>query len=316
YIIIGGKKPIVTKIKALLRPPALKELRVEKQFENVKEVSAAAGIKIAAPNLEGVIAGSPFVCISEESKIEKAKELIQQEIEEVEFQKDIDGIIIKADTLGSLEALIKLLRDRGIPVRKAEVGKINKQDVIEAQNVKDELRRVILGFNVKPLEEAEVLARDKGIMIFTERIIYKLIENYEEWCKEEKLRKIEEKLKRISRPCKVRVLPGFVFRRSKPAIFGIEVMAGVIKPNTLLMKESGKVIGKVKNVQKEGKNIDFAKTGDKVAISIEDAVIGRNLNEGDILISYLKKEDIEGLKEAWNKLQDDEKELLKEWKLI
>jgi len=316
YIVIGGKEPIVTKIKALLRPPVLKELRVEKQFENVKEVSAAAGIKIAAPGLENVVAGSPFVCISDESKIEEAKKLVQQEIEEVEFQKDIDGIIIKADTLGSLEALMKLLKDRRIPIRKAEVGKINKQDIIEAQNVKDDLKKVILAFNVKPLEEAEILARDLGIKIFMGNIIYRLIEDYEEWCRKERLRKMEEKLEKASRPCKIRFLPGFIFRHSKPAIFGVEVLAGVVKPNTLLMKEDGKVIGKVKNVQKEGRNIPFAKTGDKVAISIEEAVVGRHVNEGDILISYLTQSDIEALREAWDKLQDDEKELLKEWKLI
>lgn len=93
-------------------------------------------------------------------------------------------------------------------------------------------------------------------------------------------------------------------------------MAGVVKPGTLLMKEDGKVIGKIKNVQKEGRNIPFAKTGDKVAISVEEAIVGRHVNEGDILISYLTRSDIEALKEAWDKLQDDERELLKEWKLI
>jgi translation initiation factor 5B len=52
WLIIGGKEPIVTRIKALLQPPVLKELRVEKQFNNIDSVSAAAGVKIAAPGLE------------------------------------------------------------------------------------------------------------------------------------------------------------------------------------------------------------------------------------------------------------------------
>ncbi|HKZ45260.1 MAG TPA: translation initiation factor IF-2, partial [archaeon] len=52
YLVIGGKSPIVTKIKALLRPRPLQELRVEKQFESVDKVYAASGIKIAASDLE------------------------------------------------------------------------------------------------------------------------------------------------------------------------------------------------------------------------------------------------------------------------
>lgn len=316
YIIIGGKKPLVTKIKALLRPPVLKELRVEKQFESIKEVNAAAGIKIAAPNLENVIAGSPIICVSSEDKIEKAKKLIQQEVEEVEFVRDVEGVIIKTDTLGSLEALIKMLTDRGIPIRKAEVGKVNKQDIIEAENVKDDLRRVILAFNVKPLEEAESLATNLKVKIFQNNIIYRLLEEYEKWCIEEKERKQRKKLERVVRPCKLRFLPEFVFRKSKPAIFGVEVLAGVIKPGTLLRKEDGKIVARVKEIQSQGKSVQEAKTGDKVAISLPDITIGRQVKEGDILTSVIGKEDIKILKEVWNKLQDDEKKLLKKWKLI
>jgi len=121
HLIIGGKEPTVTKIKALLRPSALKELRVEKKFDSVKEVHAAAGIKISAPNLENVIAGSPIICVSTSSKIDEAKHIVQKEVEEVEFSAEGEGVIAKADTLGSLEALIKLLKDNGIPIKKAEV---------------------------------------------------------------------------------------------------------------------------------------------------------------------------------------------------
>jgi translation initiation factor 5B len=316
YIIIGGKEPLVTKIKALLRPPVLKELRVEKQFESVKEVNAAAGIKIAAPNLENVIAGSPIICVSNENEIEKAKKLIQQEVEEVEFARDVEGVIIKADTLGSLEALIKMLTDRGIPIRKAEVGRVNKQDVVEVQNVEDDLRRVILAFNVKPLEEAESLATGLKVKIFQNNIIYRLLEDYEKWCIEEKERKQKEKLERVVRPCKLRFLPEFVFRKSKPAIFGVEVLAGVLKPGTLLRRKDGKIVAKVKEIQSQGKNIQEARTGDKVAISLPDVTVGRQVKEGDILTSVIGREDIKILKEVWNKLQDDEKKLLEEWKLV
>jgi translation initiation factor 5B len=316
YIIIGGEEPIVTKIKALLRPPVLKELRVEKKFESVKEVHAAAGIKISAPNLERVIAGSPIICVSDSSRIEEAKKTVQKEVEEIEFSKEGEGVIARADTLGSLEALIKMLRDNGIPIKKAEVGPATKQDIVELDPVKDELKRVVLAFNVNVLSEAEEMARDHKIPIFKNNIIYRLIEEYQKWCSEEKERKELKKLEKVVRPCKFRILPGFVFRKRKPAVFGVEILAGVLKPGIPVQKEDGKDIGDIKKIEKEGKTIPQAKTGDKVAVSMEEPTIGRQINEGDVLISVITRTNFKSLKEIWNRLHDDEKELLREWELV
>lgn len=311
YVIIGGKELIVTKIKALLRPKPLKELRVEKQFDSVREVHAAAGIKIAAPGLEGVIAGSPIISVSEEADIEKAKEKVQKDVEEVEFTKDVEGIIIKADTLGGLEALIKMLTEEGIPIRKAEVGHVNKQDVIEAQNVKDDLKKIILAFNVRTLAEADDLAKDLKIEIFHNNIIYKIIEDYKEWTYQRKERELQEKLERAVRPVKLKLLKGFVFRASKPAVVGVEILSGHLKKGVQLKKDD-KIIGQVKEIQREGKGIDSAVTKDKVAISIDDPIVGRHIFENDVLVSHLTAGDKARLKEVYEKLSEDEKELLNE----
>ncbi|MDI6798657.1 MAG: translation initiation factor IF-2 [Candidatus Aenigmarchaeota archaeon] len=311
YLIIGGKEPIVTRIRALLRPRPLQELRVEKQFESVNEISAAAGIKIAAPDLETVIAGSPIIAVKSEEEIEKAKRAVQKEIEEVEFVKHIEGVVLKTDTLGSLEAMIKLLTEEGVPIRKAEVGHVTKQDIIEVQNVSDSLRRVVLAFNVKPLEEAVILARDLKIEIFQNNVIYRLIEEYKKWCYQRKEGEIQEKLEKVTRPVKIKILKGFTFRVSKPMIVGIEVLAGVLRPGAL-MKKDGKIIDKIKEIQREGQTIKEAKKGDKVAISMEEPTMGRQVREGDILVSALSEDDIKTLKEVYEKLSDDEKELLTE----
>jgi len=310
YLVVGGKEPLVTKIRALLRPRPLQELRVEKQFENVEEVSAAAGIKIAAPGLENVIAGSPIIVVKDEKEIEEAKKRLQTEIEEVEFIKQIDGVVIKADTLGSLEAMIKLLSEEGIPIRKAEVGHVTKQDIIEAENVKDELRRVVLAFNVEVLEEAKNLARDLKIEIFKNNIIYRLIEDYKEWSFKAKEREIEEKLKKVTRPCEIVVLKGFVFRSSNPAIFGVEVKRGLLKPGVLMKREDGKIVGKIKEIQREGQTLLEAKKGEKVAVSMDEPTVGRQINEGDTLISVISEEDLKILKEVWDRLSEDEREML------
>ncbi len=316
HLIIGGEEPTVTKIKALLRPADLKELRVEKKFDSVKEVHAAAGIKISAPNLENVIAGSPIICVSTSSKIDEAKQIVQKEVEEVEFSAEGEGVIAKADTLGGLEALIKLLKDNGIPIKKAEVGAVTKQDIIELDPLKNELRKVVLAFNVNVLSEAETMARDHKIGIFKNDIIFRLIEDYQEWCSKEKERRELEKLEKVVRPCRFRILPGFVFRKRKPAVFGVVILAGVLKSNTPIQKEDGKDVGKVKKIEKEGKTIDSAKTGDKVALSMNEPTVGRQINEGEVLISVITRTNVKRLKEIWNRLQDDEKQLLREWNLV
>jgi len=310
YIVMGGKQPIVAKIKALLRPQPLHELRVEKEFESVEEVVAAAGIKIAAPGLENVISGSPILAVRTEKEVEKAKREVQKDVEEVQFSKNTEGVIAKADTLGSLEAMIKLLTEQEIPIRKAEVGHVMKQDIIELQNLKDDSCKVVLAFNVKTLEEAKNLAKDLEIKIFENNVIYRVIDEYKEWCVKRKEKEMQEKLESVTRPCKMRFLRGFIFHQSDPAIFGVEVLKGVLKSGVNLKKENGKVIGKVKEMQKEGKAVYEAKRGDKVAVSIEGVTVGRHINEGDILYSAVSDNDMKILKEVWGMLGEDEKELM------
>ena len=312
FIVIGGKEPIVTKVKALLLPRPLKEIRTEKRFESVEMVSAAAGVKIAAPGLEKVIAGSPVAFVSDEKELEKTKEEVQTEVSEVEFDKDVEGIVVKADTLGSLEAMVKILRERKIPVKKAEVGSVNKEDVIEASNVVDETRRAILAFNSKVLEDAERLSRDLKVKIFVNNIIYRLVEDYEKWVFEWKEEKIREILEKVTRPCEVKVLKGYVFRQSNPAIFGVEVLRGILRPGVQMRRKDGKIVGSVKEMQREGVTIQEAKKGERVAVSMEEPTIGRQIKEGDVLFSVIKDRDLEVLRKVWDRLGDDEKELIKE----
>ena len=312
YMIIGGKEPIVTRIKTLLRPQPLKELRIEKRFESIEQVSAAAGIKIVAPNLDKAIPGSPIVFTSDEKKVEKIKEDLKKEIEKIEFERAYDGVIVKADTLGSLEAMVKILTEEGIPIRKAEVGNVLREDLVEAQTVKDKYKRVILVFNLNVKDETVKEAEDLGVKIFSHGIIYRLIEEYKKWIETEKRKEAEQILKTLPRPVELKVIPGAVFRQSKPAVFGVDVLRGVLKPGTLLKRKNGKTIGKVKEIQSEGRTIAKAEKGQRVAISIEEGVIGRNLFEGDTLVAYLGKETLEKLKKVLNYLSEEEKELLQQ----
>jgi translation initiation factor 5B len=312
-LVIGGKETIVTRVRGLFKPKPLQELRLGKQFETVDKVYAADGIKIAAPNLENVIPGSPLIAVKSEKELEEAKRMIRKNVEEVQFEKNIEGVVLKADSLGSLEALIKILKDKNIPIRKAEVGSIIRQDLIELENIKDDLLRVVFAFNVKISNEIQQLARDLKIKIFSNNIIYRLLEDYETWVAEKTKREIEEKLEKVSRPCVIRVLPGLVFRQSNPAIFGVEVKLGLLKNGTRFKNIKGKIVGKVKEIQKEGQKIDKVLQGNKVAISMEEPTIGRQIKEGEELISALTDGELKVLKEIFEHLTEGEKEVLKQY---
>jgi len=312
YLIIGGREPIVTKVKALLLPRPLQEIRVEKKFISVNEVVAAAGVKIVAQNLEKAIAGMPIRATRDEKEIPKLIEEVKIE-KYVEFEKDPNGVIIKADTVGSLEAMVKLLREAGIPIKKADIGNINREDFIEGELIQDKYRRAILVFNIKVDEQTVNEAKNFGLKIFSSNVIYRIIDEYKQWVEEERRKEIESKLQALPRPVKLKVISGAIFRSSKPAIFGVDVLEGTLKAGVVLRRE-GKIVGRVKEIQSEGRTIERAVKGERVAISVDEAVVGRNVFENDILMSELSKEELEKLMELFEYLRDDEKKLLLELK--
>ncbi len=281
-----------TKIRALLKPKPLDEIRDPRdKFRPVEEVRAAAGIKIAAPNLEGAIPGSPVFVITEKNRKEVIKK-IREEIGQITFESDEIGLIVKADTLGSLEALVSLLRKRGYPVKKAEIGNVSKRDVMEAYAVrlKDRYLGAIIAFNVDVDEEAEKEAFSRGVSIIKENVIYRILDAYEKWREEEREREKRERLSKLILPGKIQILPGYIFRRSNPAIVGVKVLAGVIKPKYPLMRDDGKVVGEIKSIQKEKRSLEEAKEGEEVAVAISGPMVGRHIFEGDILYVDVPKE--------------------------
>jgi len=294
WLVIGGSEPIVTKIKALLKPPEMKELRVEKQFEQIDSIHAAAGIKISAPGLENAIAGSPIASVSTKEKVEEIKKEMMKTIKKIEFEMEGDGVILKADNLGSLEALIHILKQKEIPIRKAKVGPINKKDILEAETVKDPLRKVVFGFNVS--NNAEQEASDRNIRVFQSEIIYTLFEDYEKYQKETYEKIKQEKLLQITRPAKMQLLKGMVFRQNDPAIVGVEILDGILKSGVKLKRGEGEV-GTVKAIQKENVSVSEAVKGDRVAVSIEGPTVGRHINEDDVLTTIVTKNDIKILEE-------------------
>ena len=317
-IVVGGKeKPIVTRVKALLLPQPLDEMRdPRKRFIQVEEVTAAAGVKIVAPGLEDALAGSPVVVVPEGGDVDEVVREVVEEVESVKVSTDKVGVVVKADTLGSLEAIVAGLRRRGIPVRMGDIGDVSKRDVIEAATVglKEPLYGVILAFNVKVLPDAEEEAYEKGVRIFSDRIIYNLMDGYVKWLESKREERERREFESLVKPGKIRVLPGYVFRRAKPAIFGVEVLSGRIKPKYELVRKDGRNLGRISQIQEMGKPISEAVAGMQVAISMPKPVVGRHVREGDVLYVRVPETHARRLLEKFSHmLSEDELETLKEY---
>jgi len=289
-IVVGGKeKPIVTRIRAILVPKPLDEIRDPRdKFSSVNSVAAAAGIKIVAPDIEGALAGAPIYAVPQGEKPERYARLIAEEIEKIRITTDVDGIVLKADTLGSLEAIADILKQNNIPIRLADVGDISKRDIVEASVVKEHepLYGAVLAFNVRILPDAEEEAGSRGVQIFREKIIYHVIENYLSWFKGKREAGLEQDFDILVKPAKLRVMEGYVFRRAKPAIFGVEILAGSIKPKIALVRQDGEEIGEIQQIQDKGEALPNAQQGMQVAISMDKPVFGRHIFEKDLL--YVK----------------------------
>jgi len=299
-----------TDIRALLQPQPLKEIRLDRQYQRTERVEPASGIKITGKDLEGVISGAPIRTVKEE-QLEQAIEEVEDELETVSFESENEGVVVKADSLGSLEAVMREIEDEDIPVQKAEVGAISKGDIIEVENEEPGFR-AILAFNVDFTEQGKERAVDEGVEVFRSDIIYEIVENYQEWNENLENKQREQVLNSISRPARIVSMPEHVFRTSNPAVLGFKVTEGVLTPGSSLMDSEGNVVGTVKSIQEQNETVDKAERGDQVAVSISNATVGRDFEEGDELIVNISGREYQQLRHLEELLSAGEKKVMKE----
>ena len=293
YLIVGGKNPMIAKVRALMMPESMRDMRTEKKFTSVDIVYAAAGVKIVAPGLDNVTAGSPIRTAKTFEEAEKFLEEMEKELEEVEISTDEEGLILKADTLGSLEALLTIFKDH--PIREATIGTISKKDVMSAEVNTNYLYKIVIGFNSSSTEDVQMYAKDMNIKLMQSDVIYRLIEDYNQWVEDEEEKIKKKEIEGLTRPAEIKLIPGSVFRASDPAIIGCEVY-GMLKPGSDLIKDNGQKAGSIKQIQSQGQNVDEAKTGDKVAISISGPTIGRQVKENETLYTDINTNEYKALK--------------------
>ena len=308
-------KAVTTKIKALLLPKPLDEMRDPRdKFKPVSEVMSAAGIKVTSPDLDGVLAGSPLYVLENKDQETSLRPIVEDEVRNaIITDTNTNGIILRCDTIGSLEAIRDMLKKADVPMQKADIGHITRRDILAASAVKEKNRYlgVVLGFNVKILEEANREAQERGIQIFNENIIYNLVRSYTEWVRYQKEHEDSILFNEIPPVCRFQFMKGFIFRRNYPAVFGAEIQIGRLRQKVNVLNEDGKKIGTIHQIQENGKPIDEATKGEQVAVSIKDISVGRHINEGDIFYTDLRSKEAKLLLERFGyRLSQEEKDIL------
>jgi translation initiation factor 5B len=218
--------------------------------------------------------------------------------------------VARADAIGSIEALAYETKNAEIPLRSARIGSISRKDLVEAETAPDPINRVILAFNVSLTPDAQDELINHDVTIISNNVVYRLIEDYQTW-KEKKKAELEgAKRLEIVFPGKVKILPNCVFRVSKPAIVGVRVLAGRIMNGQPLMRTDGKMIGRIKSIRTGEENLSVAKMGQEIAIAIDDAAVGRQIKEEDILLIDIPEGHARELQKM--ELSQDEAKILQE----
>ncbi|MCA9820745.1 MAG: translation initiation factor IF-2 [Nitrosarchaeum sp.] len=307
---------IVTRPKAILLPKPLDEMRDPRdKFKPVDQVNAAAGLKIASPELEGVLPGSTLYVASNQTDVEKYTQLIESEMRSVFIDTEKNGIILKCDTIGSLEAIVEMLRRSQVPVAKADIGPVNRRDIMETKAIKEKNRHlgIVLAFNVKILSDAREEAEASHIRIFEDKVIYSLIDTYNAWVEEDTLHEEDAVFAEFTPIAKFTFLKGYVFRNNNPAVFGIRVDAGTLRQKIPFMNKNGKRVGIIHQLQHEGKTVTSANVNQEVACSVQDVTIGRQIFEEDVYYTLPTSNEAKMLlKKYLHKLNPEEQQVFNE----
>jgi translation initiation factor 5B len=295
--------PIISKIRGLeeIIPLSLK-------FKATKEAIAATGLRLQLTNKEGILSGMPFQRI--ENNLLDIKEKFKREFQNT-ITTEKEGIIVKADSLGSLEALLVLLKQANISVVKAGIGPIGKSDIVTSKaNLEiNPLNAIIVGFNV---EAEEDIPKVKNIKILTNKVVYKLIEDLQKWRTNRQGEIEKERLMALATICKIEILHQYQFRNSNPAIFGIKVLAGDVKRNIPLIDETDEQISRVKALQEDKTSLEEATEGKEVAMSLPGVNFERQLVEKKYLYSQISESQFKEFRKNKDLLTENEIKTLME----
>uniref|UniRef100_A0A8C0ZIF5 Eukaryotic translation initiation factor 5B n=1 Tax=Cyanistes caeruleus TaxID=156563 RepID=A0A8C0ZIF5_CYACU len=328
-IVPGVEGPIVTQIRGLLLPPPMKELRVKNQYEKHKEVVAAQGVKILGKDLEKTLAGLPLLVAHKEDEVPVLKDELIHELKQTlnAIKLEEKGVYVQASTLGSLEALLEFLKTSEVPYSGINIGPVHKKDVMKASVMleHDPQYAVILAFDVRIERDAQEMADSLGVRIFSAEIIYHLFDAFTKYRQDYKKQKQEEFKHIAVFPCKLKILPQFIFNSRDPIVMGVVVEAGQVKQGTPMCVPSKNFveIGIVTSIEINHKPVDVAKKGQEVCVKIEPIpgespkMYGRHFEATDILVSKISRQSIDALKDWFrDEMQKSDWQLIVELKKV
>jgi translation initiation factor 5B len=307
-----------SKLKSILKPSELKEIRDSStKFTSFPQVAAAAGVKLSCPDFKDIMAGMPLICLRKDAKdqaVIAAKEELEKEKAEICMKVAEQGVLVKADTLGSLEAISHILEEHQIPLRKALLGKLSKQDILDVASdlEKHPQNALVLNFSQSVDPDVELLSKNYNVTIISSEIIYKLVDDAKLWVDNKNKEILRKRLESLILPFKIKILKNCIFRASGPAIVGVEVLGGTLKRDVQLITEEGKRIGFVKSIKNGEENMQELKQKEQAAVGIDDLIVGRHAQEDTVIYAFMGEENFRALKRNIDLLSKDEVQVLKE----
>ncbi|PBL01910.1 hypothetical protein ARMGADRAFT_1023285 [Armillaria gallica] len=304
-----------------------------------KEVKAALGVKITAPDLEKAIAGSRLLVCGPDDDEDDLRDEVMSDLTSLlnSIDKSGRGVCVQSSTLGSLEALLDFLKVSKIPVSGINIGPVHKKDVMRSATMLEKARELacILCFDVPVDKDAERMAEEMGIRLFkgdqfpslTSDIIYHLFDKFTAYNAEILEAKRRDAAPQAVWPCRLKIIAAFCKR--DPIILGVDILDGTLRVGTPLAvvkidPATGKKeiidLGKITSLEINHKSQEIVKksqAGGGVAVKIEHAVyqsakmFGRHFDEKDELLSHISRQSIDVLKSSFKADVSNE-----EWLLI
>ncbi|KAL8617183.1 hypothetical protein ACOMHN_014353 [Nucella lapillus] len=313
-VVAGTEGPIVTPIRGLLMPQPMRELRVKtKAYIPMKEVMAAQGVKIIAKDLEKALAGLPMYIAHDKDEIEYFRQEAERGLEDAlqAIKLSDRGVFVQASTLGSLEALLEYLRSVKVKYAGINIGPVHKKDVMKASIMleHDPQYAVILAFDVEVKRDIQDLADSLAVKVFTADIIYHLFDKFTQF-RNDLMKKRQDEYRHLAVfPCKLKIMPQFVFNSRDPIVMGVVVQAGFLKEGTPICVPSKEFvyIGRVGGIEFNHKSVEIARTGQEVCIKIlalpgeAPKMFGRHFDADDVLVSKISRESIDCVKDYFRK---------------
>lgn len=195
-------------------------------------------------------------------------------------------VVIRADTTGSLEAVLQEIARLGddfsrVSVVQSGIGTISEGDVKSA--LAGTIPGIVIGFNVKTDAMADNLARQNAIKIESFNIIYKLTESLEETLQSARPRRTTEEV--VGR---AKVLKQFSTRKLEHVIGGKVIEGYMAKDAEVRVMRRGELIAKGAfiNIQTNKQNVDRVSEGSEFGAQIEAS---HEIMQGDTLECFTSK---------------------------